>query len=209
VNVADVYGALGLDPGADGDEVKAAFRFLSKKYHPDRCADPQAGRRFVRIVKAYKFLSQPSRKDALLQSKVRDRLQDPAADSDVFSLGSLAVSASDPELRRRAARRLGFTGKKAAYVFLRRSLSDKDEAVVEAAVRSIADLSVFQAAGEIAALYARAERRVRQSILDAAESTGEPLFRSALDYAIRNGGLEGLRARKILSEAGAARRAGA
>ncbi len=209
----DVYRVLGLDEGADPDEVKAAYRYLSKKYHPDRSGDPRTSSRFVKVVKAYKTLHTDSVKDACLRNTVRNPVRSGvgavAGSDDVFSLGSLALSAEDPETRRYATRRLGFSGKKAAYVFLRRALSDSDPAVVEAAVRSIADLSAFQAAGEIAALYARASERVRMSVLDAAEDTGEALFRPALELAVREGGLGSIRARKILMDARRNEKAGA
>ena len=34
--IQDPYRVLGLEPGASDDEVKAAYRRLAKKYHPDR-----------------------------------------------------------------------------------------------------------------------------------------------------------------------------
>jgi len=209
MNEADVYGVLGLDPGADGEEVKAAFRYLSKKYHPDRSGDPRTSGRFARVVKAYKLLNQESRKERLLRNPIKERFRASTVEDDLFSLGSIAVASSDPELRRYAVRKLGFTGKKTAYVFLRRALSDASRGVVEAAIRSIADLSLFQASGEIAALYARSDAPIRRAILDSAETTGEPLFRPALEYAAGAGGLEGLRARRLLADASAQSRAGA
>lgn len=209
MNESEIYGVLGLDPNADPEEVKTAFRYLSKKYHPDRSGNPATSKRFVRVVKAYKVLNQESRKDRLLRNPIRDRFRALAPDDDVFHLGALAVASSDQEIRRYAVRRLGFSGRKAAYVFLRQALSDPCEGVVEAAVRSIADLSVYQASGEMAALYARASPPIRKAILDAADSTGETLFRATLEYAVRSGGLEGLRARRILADASTLGRAGA
>jgi len=209
VNESEVYGVLGLDSNADPEDVKTAFRYLSKKYHPDRSGTQETSRRFVRVVKAYKVLNGEARKDRLLRNPVRDRISSLIAEDDIFSLGSLVVTSGDPEIRRYAARRLGFSGKKASYVFLRQALSDKNEAVIEAAVRSIADLSVFQSSGEIAALFARTSPRVRKAILDAAEATGENLFRSSLEYAVSSGGPDGIRARRILFESSALGRAGA
>lgn len=194
---AEVYRVLGLDAGSDGTELKAAYRYLSKKYHPDRSEDPLASVRFVRVVKAYQTLDLELKKERLLRTPVRstDRIRE----DDLFALGTAAVTSTDPEERRAAVRRLGFSGKKAAYVFLRRALADKDETVAAAAVRSVADLSAYQAAGEIAALWTRSSSRVREAVLDAAETTGEPLFRPALELASREGGVEGLRARLLLA----------
>jgi hypothetical protein len=77
---------------------------------------------------------------------------------------------------------------------------DSDERVIAAAVRSIADLSLFQASGEIAALYARSALSIRSSVLDSAETTGEPLFRQALELAALEAGTEGTRAHRIMRE---------
>lgn len=193
----DSYRVLGVEPGSSGEEIKAAYRYLSKKYHPDRTGDPHTSGRFVRVVKAYKTLDARLRKDSLVASPVRPAR---GAEDDVFALGSKVLTSADPAERRAAARRLGFTGRKAAYVFLRRALADRDEGVVAAAVRSVADISAQQAEPEIAALWARAPEAVRGAILDAAESTGEALFREALELASAGTGLQALRARRLLRE---------
>ncbi len=49
---------LGLSHGATKKDIKAAYRRLSKLYHPDVNSDPQAKEQFIRITEAYKFLSQ-------------------------------------------------------------------------------------------------------------------------------------------------------
>jgi len=48
---------LGLKPGATKVEVKAAFRRLSKIYHPDINKDESAKEQFIAIHEAYKFLT--------------------------------------------------------------------------------------------------------------------------------------------------------
>ncbi len=48
---------LELSPGATPQEVKAAYRRLSKKYHPDLNSDPNAHDQFVALTEAYNFLS--------------------------------------------------------------------------------------------------------------------------------------------------------
>jgi curved DNA-binding protein CbpA len=53
-----LYKVLGLRPEARNDEIKAAFRKLAKKYHPDRRpADKRAETRFKEINAAYAILS--------------------------------------------------------------------------------------------------------------------------------------------------------
>ena len=48
---------LGVQPGANASEIKAAYRRLAKKYHPDMNKSPEAQRRFIEIHEAYKFLT--------------------------------------------------------------------------------------------------------------------------------------------------------
>jgi curved DNA-binding protein CbpA len=54
----DHYAALGVAPDADHEVIKAAFRALAKKYHPDTAADPMAAKaRFREINEAHSVLS--------------------------------------------------------------------------------------------------------------------------------------------------------
>ncbi len=48
---------LRLQPGASKQEIKSAYRLLSKKYHPDVSKDPEAKEKFIRITEAYRFLT--------------------------------------------------------------------------------------------------------------------------------------------------------
>jgi curved DNA-binding protein CbpA len=65
----DHYTALGIAPDADQEVIKAAFRALAKKYHPDTAADPGAAKvrfpeiakaRFCEINEAHAVLSNPA-----------------------------------------------------------------------------------------------------------------------------------------------------
>jgi len=56
------YDILGIKPGATGNEIKAAFRMLAKRFHPDK--NPQGQEEFKKILLAYETLSDPSRKYA-------------------------------------------------------------------------------------------------------------------------------------------------
>ncbi len=59
----DPYAVLGLSPGAGQREIRAAFRALARRYHPDVSgSDPAAERAFKRIVLAYEILGSPSRR---------------------------------------------------------------------------------------------------------------------------------------------------
>jgi hypothetical protein len=212
VDFQEPYRVLGVEPSSNFEEIKSAFRYLSKKYHPDRSNRRDSSERLVRVIRAYKSLETVSRKDTLVHTPLRPlghpkvKMAKPRVsmfgapkEGDLFFLGQIALTAPDPHSRRQAVRKLGFSGKKAAYIFLRRALSDSDESVVSATVRSIADLSVYQAAGELAALWARGSESLRRSMLEIAQATGEPVFKSALELASREGEPWNSRAQRLLA----------
>jgi molecular chaperone DnaJ len=59
----DYYEVLGVDRGAGRDEIKAAYRKLAVKYHPDRNpGDKEAEERFKEAAEAYAVLSDPERR---------------------------------------------------------------------------------------------------------------------------------------------------
>lgn len=53
----DYYEVLGLSKGASKDEIKKAYRKLSKQYHPDINKEPDAADKFKEIAEAYEVLS--------------------------------------------------------------------------------------------------------------------------------------------------------
>lgn len=52
----DYYKILGVPPEADEKEIKAAYRKLARKYHPDVNADAEAESKFKEVAEAYKVL---------------------------------------------------------------------------------------------------------------------------------------------------------
>ena len=58
--LGDLYGELGVAPGASRDEIAAAYRARAKELHPDtHPADVGAADRFARVGAAYRVLSDP------------------------------------------------------------------------------------------------------------------------------------------------------
>jgi molecular chaperone DnaJ len=58
----DYYEVLGLSKGASKDEIKKAYRKLSKQYHPDINKEPDADVKFKEIAEAYEVLSDEQKK---------------------------------------------------------------------------------------------------------------------------------------------------
>ena len=57
------YKILGLEPKADLDALKAAYRWEALKSHPDTNADPQAGEMFINVSNAYERIKQKISQD--------------------------------------------------------------------------------------------------------------------------------------------------
>ena len=60
--IADPYATLGVARGATPSQVRAAYRRLAKRYHPDVHADARATERMRRINEAWEILSSPARR---------------------------------------------------------------------------------------------------------------------------------------------------
>ena len=59
----DYYQVLNLPEGAGAHEIKAAYRELAFRYHPDRnAADPAAAEKMKQVNEAYAVLSQPEKR---------------------------------------------------------------------------------------------------------------------------------------------------
>lgn len=86
---ADYYRTLRVGPDASAEDIKAAFRRLSKKYHPD--ANPgsahRAGERFKEVNEAYSVLSDPE------QRREYDRMRSSAGTAGRSSYSGNAGSA--------------------------------------------------------------------------------------------------------------------
>jgi molecular chaperone DnaJ len=58
----DYYEVLGIDKGANDQDVKKAYRTLAKKYHPDVSSEANAEAKFKEVQEAYEVLSDSSKR---------------------------------------------------------------------------------------------------------------------------------------------------
>lgn len=186
------YRALGLPAGADIQQIKSAYRVLAKKYHPDMSKDPATGEQFRRVVAAYKTLVAREEKSAYIRSTVRrtyraaprtsqhqtgakneskNTSKNAAHDvgSSLYSIGQLLLNGKTASMRAFAAKRLGFSGQKGAYVYLKRALEDPSEPVVLAAVEAIGRLRITISARELESTFDSGSRAVKMAVLQAVE----------------------------------------
>src|SRR6478672_1293050 len=56
------YKVLAVDPSADPDVISAAYRALSKKFHPDVNKTPEAESRMRDLNRAYDMLKDPAQR---------------------------------------------------------------------------------------------------------------------------------------------------
>jgi len=175
----ELWAVFGLPPGADSRDLKKAFRQLTKRYHPDSSKDPATARRFSRVVRVYELLSRKA-------GPARETPAEPGGtdpEEDLFALGTEFTVSRDAVTRLEAVKRLGLSGKRSAYIFLRKALYDDSPEVVAQAVRSVALLGIRQAEGEMASLFSRSGSALKRTILETARGTREPVFLSALRVA--------------------------
>jgi len=59
LDTSNLYAVLGLQPTADSDAIRHAYRTLARSLHPDVNPDADAARRFARVSHAHRVLSDP------------------------------------------------------------------------------------------------------------------------------------------------------
>ena len=71
MSVTDPYKVLQVIPIADQEVVRAAFRALALKYHPDRDSSPRAARRMIELNEAYAMVRDATARAQIDRARLR------------------------------------------------------------------------------------------------------------------------------------------
>src|SRR5512135_2185429 len=96
--IVDYYKILQVDPSAEDEVIKAAYKRLALKYHPDTNKSPDASQRMKEINEAYQVLSNPTKR----------------ASYDITHSGSGGRQAPNPETASRQAQQEALDAKQQA-----------------------------------------------------------------------------------------------
>lgn len=177
----DLYRILELPPGSGLEEVKAAYRRLAKRYHPDLAGGDS--RRFARLLLAYDRLRKQlmTREGLALERRI---LQAEARRDHKTLLEMLHKETLPRQVLPRLLEALGNTRKISVYTHLRRYFQDAEGPVRRSAVRAVGKLQSAQAAGELEALYRHTDPETRRAIVQTAlDCRRQPSYRGILRAA--------------------------
>ncbi|MGV3548289.1 DnaJ C-terminal domain-containing protein [Rhizobium sp.] len=154
----DPYTVLGISRSADQTEIKAAWRTMAKKLHPDQNrSDPNAQSRFTEVGRAYDLLKDPAKKRKYDEMLSRSAFGGSAGSSTSNAYGGSTSSAS----ARRPGEEPTFMEKRA----------EKARQEAEARARAEAEARMREEAAAKARLKAQAEARAKAE--DAAKTNAE------------------------------------
>ncbi len=185
---------LGVSQNASEEEIRGAFRNLAKQYQHDASGRQGSSEKFSRVVQAYKTLTAREKKEHLINFPVKNTSRSfssyytgTGTPQDVFKLGRLLLSNVDPGLRAFAAVRLGNSGKRSSYAFLRKAFADKNDLVLKSVVKAIGTLNIYQSAGELGSLFLRSGIDLKEKILNTINGFGSRKgFKNILIMAMKD-----------------------
>lgn len=111
VSVEDLYRTLQVDPSADLETIRAAYRRLARAYHPDLNPRPEAAVRMRAINAAYAVLSDPAQRAAYDARRYLPRAQPVRVSNQPPRVRPVVVVSNPPtQLQRRVDRVVAIAG---------------------------------------------------------------------------------------------------
>ena len=186
---------LGVSASASPEEIKTAYRRLVKQYHPDSSGSASGSFRFAAVTEAYKNLKAHESKRNMLDFPVKEKpsfykagnIKKAPVQSDIFTLGDLLLNGQHVGIRAFAARSLGNSQKRSAYMYLRKGLYDNETLVVKSSIEAIGTLGIKQCSGELGAVFSRGTTELKHTVLKTVEKIGpSDKFQNILLAGIRD-----------------------
>jgi len=180
VLVRECFRILGVPESAPDSEIKRAYRRMVMELHPDTGQRPDS-LAFTKVVEAYRSISNLKSARRILDFPPRPEAsgfrksqgvkkarpeRNRGQNESLYSIGNTLLNGKTPYLRSFAALRLGNSGQKSSYVYLRKALRDKDPQVVISSVHAIGKLKIGYAAVDLALLFRRSDTAIKNSILE-------------------------------------------
>ena len=92
----DYYDILGVSPSVEPEALKAVYRALAKKYHPDTTTHTSTSETFRDIQEAYDVLSDPKRREVYDRER-SEEVETPVADDEKEGMSRYADGAQQEE----------------------------------------------------------------------------------------------------------------
>jgi curved DNA-binding protein CbpA len=101
MNLAECYRILGLESGASFDAIKASYRRLARRYHPDvNPGNQQAKEKFIELTEAYRFLlSTIGSTESVAQDGQRAPVESSPTPATPASTGKTRITRKQPSLQ--------------------------------------------------------------------------------------------------------------
>lgn len=183
MEISEAYAALQLAPGSSLSEVKSAYRSLVKKYHPDLNGFSREDPRLLRVISAYRELSQYLKQSGRLGRPLESPIKQGSKannyqNKDFFRLGLSLIKSQSAGIRAYALSCLQKSGRKDVWHYVKKAFWDSDPQVVQAALRASASFQVE--ASDLHYVYESGNQKLKLAVMDLIAGMPSPAAYSSL-----------------------------